>query len=127
MSDKIAGLRTAIYTVSDISTAKLWYAKVFETQPYFDQPFYIGFDIGGFELGLQPGEAVNDKKESVVAYWGVKEIYKVYNKFIEAGATEYEKPTEVGEGIIVATLKDPWNNVIGLIFNPHFKLSRLIE
>ncbi|HEX6847689.1 MAG TPA: VOC family protein [Chitinophagaceae bacterium] len=127
MGNKILGLRTTIYSVSDITAAKLWYAKVFETQPYFDQPFYVGFDIGGFELGLQPGEPGNDKKESVVAYWGVKEIHKEYNRFIEAGATEYEKPTEVGEGIIVATLKDPWNNIIGLIFNPHFKLSRLIE
>ena len=124
MSNKILGLRTAIYRVSDMSAAKEWYAKVFETQPYFDQPFYAGFNIGGFELGLQPQEVpVSDKKESVVAYWGVKEIYKEYNKFIEAGATEYEKPSEVGEGIIVATLKDPWENIIGLIFNPHFKLS----
>ena len=64
-----------------------------------------------------------DKKESVVAYWGVKEIDKEYHKFIEAGAKEYEKPTEVGEGIIVATLKDPCENIIGLIFNPHFKLT----
>lgn len=124
MSNKIIGLRTAIYRVSDIDAAKKWYAKVFETQPYFDQSFYVGFDIGGFELGLQPEEApVTDKKESVVAYWGVKEIYKEYNRFIEAGAIEYEKPNEVGEGIIVATLKDPWANIIGLIFNPHFKLS----
>jgi hypothetical protein len=62
----------------------------------------------------------------VVAYWGVKEIYKEYNRFIEAGAIEYEKPTEVGEGIIAGTLKDPWENIIGLIFNPHFKLSSLL-
>lgn len=124
MSNKILGLRTAIYRVSDINVAKEWYAKVFETRPYFDQPFYVGFDIGGFELGLQPEETpVAGKKESVVAYWGVREIYKEYNKFIEAGAVEYEKPTEVGEGIIVATIKDPWENIIGLIFNPHFKLS----
>ena len=124
MSNKILGLRTAIYRVSDINVAKEWYTKVFETQPYFDQPFYVGFNIGGFELGLQPEEVpVSDKKESVVAYWGVREIYKEYNKFIEAGAIEYEKPGEVGEGIIVATLKDPWENIIGLIFNPHFKVS----
>ena len=53
MSKKL-GLRTAIYRVSDINAARKWYAIVFETQPYFDQPFYVGFEIGGFELGLQP-------------------------------------------------------------------------
>lgn len=124
MSNKILGLRTAIYRVSDLNSAKEWYAGVFETQPYFDQPFYIGFDIGGFELGLQPEDvAVTDKKESVVAYWGVNDVQKEYDRFIASGATEHEKPTEVGGDIIVAAVKDPWNNIIGLIHNPHFKIK----
>ena len=121
---KISGLRTAIYRVSDINAAKKWYAKAFETQPYFDQPFYVGFEIGGFELGLQPeDEPVADKKESVVAYWGVEHIHKEYARFIESGAIEYEKPNEVGGEIVVATVKDPWGNIIGLIYNPHFKIG----
>lgn len=124
MSNKILGLRTAIYRVSDLNSAKEWYAKVFETQPYFDQPFYVGFDIGGFELGLQPEDvAVTDKKESVVAYWGVNDVQKEYERFIASGATEHEKPTEVGGDIIVAAVKDPWHNIIGLIHNPHFKIK----
>ena len=121
---RILGLRTAIYRVSDIDAAKKWYANVFETQPYFDQPFYVGFEIGGFELGLQPEDvAVTDKKESVVAYWGVEDIHKEYDRFIESGAIEYEKPNEVGGDIVVATVKDPWGNIIGLIYNPHFKIG----
>lgn len=124
MSSKIHGLRTAIYRVSDINSAKEWYAGVFETQPYFDQPFYVGFDIGGFELGLQPEDVpVIDKKESVVAYWGVEDVHKDYKRFIDSGGTEYEKPTEVGGDIIVASVKDPWDNIIGLIYNPHFKIK----
>lgn len=121
---KILGLRTAIYRVSDITAAKKWYANVFETQPYFDQPFYVGFEVGGFELGLQPEVvAVTDKKESVVAYWGVEDIHKEYARFIESGAVEYEKPNEVGGDIVVATVKDPWGNIMGLIYNPHFKIG----
>ena len=121
---KILGLRTAIYRVSDINAAKEWYAKVFEKQPYFNEPFYVGFEIGGFELGLQPEDKpVTDKKESVVAYWGVNDVQKEYDRFIASGATEYEKPTEVGDDIIVASVKDPWGNIIGLIYNPHFKLT----
>ena len=50
------GLRTTIYKVSDLLKAKSWYAKAFETQPYFDEPFYVGFNIGGYELGLLPEE-----------------------------------------------------------------------
>ena len=50
MKTTILGLRTTIYQVEDINSAKEWYAKVFEVQPYFDEPFYVGFDIGGYEL-----------------------------------------------------------------------------
>lgn len=122
--DKILGLRTTIYRVSDINAAKEWYAKVFEKQPYFDQPFYVGFEIGGYELGLQPEDKpVRNKKESVVAYWGVKDVQKEYDRFIASGGTGYEKPTEVGGDIIVGSVKDPWGNIIGLIYNPHFKVG----
>ena len=121
---KILGLRTTIYKVSDINAAKDWYARVFEKQPYFDEPFYVGFEISGYELGLQREETpVTDKKESVLTYWGVNDVQKEYDRFIASGASEHEKPTEVGGGIIVASVKDLWGNIIGLIYNPHFKLN----
>lgn len=121
---KILGLRTTIYKVGDIENAKNWYSNVFKTEPYFDQPFYVGFNIGGYELGLQPEETpTTDKIESVVTYWGVEDIQSVYNNFIEAGATENEKPYNVGGDLMTATVKDLWGNVIGLIYNPHFQLK----
>jgi len=123
MSKNILGLRTAIYQVSDINEAKSWYANVFQTEPYFDEPFYVGFDIGGFELGLQPDETRTEKIESVVAYWGVENVQQEFDRFIDAGATVAEEPQEVGGGIVVAKVKDPWGNIIGLICNPHFKIQ----
>ena len=121
---KILGLRTTIYKVGDIVNAKNWYASVFKTEPYFDQPFYVGFNIGGYELGLQPEETPStDKTESVVTYWGVEDIQSVYNNFIEAGATENEKPYNVGGDLRTGTVKDLWGNVIGFIYNPAFKLK----
>jgi len=50
----ILGLRTAIYPVTDLARGKAWYADVLGVAPYFDQPFYVGFTVGGFELGLIP-------------------------------------------------------------------------
>lgn len=121
---RILGLRTTIYKVGDIQKAKTWYASVFKTAPYFDQPFYVGFNIGGYELGLRPEDnPTTDKEESVVSYWGVEDIQKVYSEFIALGATENEKPYNVGGELMTATVKDPWGNVIGLIYNPEFKLS----
>lgn len=121
MKSPILGLRTVGYKVSDINKAKEWYADAFKTQPYFDEPFYVGFNIGGYELGLQPDESV--KGDNVVTYWGVENIESEYNRFLSLGATEHEAPQNVGGEIMVASLRDPWNNIIGLIYNPEFKLA----
>lgn len=94
---KILGLRTTISKVGDIENAKNRYANVFMTQPYFDQPIYVGFNVGGYELGLQPEKTPStDKTESVVIYWDLEDIQSVCNDFIKAGATENEKPYNVG-------------------------------
>lgn len=120
----ILGLRTTIYKVGDIHEAKKWYTKAFGREPYFDEPFYVGFNIGGYELGLLPEEnPTTEKSENVLTYWGVEEIEKVYTHFIASGAVENEKPHSVGEPLLVATVKDPWGNVIGFIYNPVFELK----
>jgi lactoylglutathione lyase len=121
---KILGLRTTIYKVGNLAEAKSWYAKAFQKEPYFDEPFYVGFSIGGYELGLQPEENPTlDKVESVVTYWGVEDINDIYQFFIELGAMENEKPYNVGDELMTATVKDPWGNVIGFIYNPTFRLE----
>lgn len=118
------GLRTTIYKVGDIEKARDWYSRAFETEPYFDEPYYVGFSIGGYELGLQPEEnPTTDKTESVFSYWGVEKIQLVYDRLIELGAVENEKPYNVGGELMTATVKDPFGNIIDLIYNPHFKLE----
>lgn len=117
------GLRTVIYNVSDLKKAKKWYAKAFEIKPYFDEPFYVGFNISGYELGLLPGEnQLTDKSDSVLAYWGVESIEEVYAFLLSLGAKVHEAPKNVGGELMVASVRDPWDNVIGIIYNPYFKL-----
>ncbi len=118
--NKIAGLRTVIYKVADMQAAKTWYTKAFETTPYFDETFYIGFNIDGYELGLQPTDLNTTQVDNVVAYWAADDVPAAYDRLISLGATAHEQPQEVGGGIVVATVKDPWGNAIGLIYNPHF-------
>ena len=121
---KILGLRTTIYKVSDLSKAKEWYSKAFETKPYFDEPYYVGFTTGGFELGLQPTTTIiKDNIVNVASYWGVENMEESYTKFINLGATEHEPPFNVGGEIVTATVKDPFGNLIGLIYNPQFRIS----
>lgn len=122
MQTEFVGLRTAIYKVPDIEKAKQWYAEAFHTAPYFDLPFYAGFNIAGYELGLQPDEKTETKSENVEMYRGVNDVETSYTILISLGAVAHHPPQNVGEEIIVATVKDPWDNIIGLIYNPTFKL-----
>ena len=118
---KILGLRTVAYKVENLARAKDWYAKVFAQDPYFDEPFYVGFNIGGYELGLQPAEENNIIGNSVIAYWGVEDLEKIMANMLSMGAAKCDEPMEVGGGVVVASVTDPWGNIIGLIYNPHFK------
>ena len=118
------GLRTTIYLVPDLETAKNWYSEAFETEPYFDEPFYTGFSIGGYELGLLPDPGSTDKKvPTVLSYWGVEDIQKSYEALLSKGARTHQEPTNVGGPIVVASVFDPWDNIIGIIYNPVFEIT----
>jgi predicted enzyme related to lactoylglutathione lyase len=117
----ILGLRTVIYHVKDINQAKKWYSDILGIQPYFDQPYYVGFSVGGFELGLDPNPAGPSGKGGVVAYWGVQNAEESLNRLLKLGAQKDNDVQDVGEGIKVATVLDPFGNIFGIIENPHFK------
>lgn len=117
------GLRTVIYQVDDLQKAKDWYSSVLGFAPYFDEPFYVGFNVGGFELGLDPDGENVVKGNNAIAYWGVSDIETVYKKLQQLGAEKISEITNVGDEIEVAVFKDPFGNSFGIIKNPHFKFE----
>ncbi|MFO1427133.1 MAG: VOC family protein [Steroidobacteraceae bacterium] len=120
---RFLGLRTAKYRALDLARAKAWYTEVLGTEPYFDQPFYVGFNVGGYELGLDPDPAAGREGEgSVAVYWGVPQAEAALARLLALGATLHEPMQDVGEGIRVASVIDPFGNVFGIIENPHFAL-----
>jgi len=119
----IQGLRTIIYPVSDLSRAKEWYTQVVGHPPYFDQPYYVGYSVGGFELGLIPdGVPSSDGPQ---AYWGVPDAEAELARLTSLKAVVHEAVKDVGDGIKVASVRDPFGNVLGIIENPHFKVNDL--
>ena len=115
------GLRTVIYAVNDLAKASAWYTSLVGHPPYYDQPFYVGFNVGGYELGLLPDADF----EGSATYWGTADIDAEYARAISVGAKAHSPITDVGEGIKVGTVLDPFGNVVGLIENPHFMASRV--
>jgi predicted enzyme related to lactoylglutathione lyase len=117
----ILGLRTAIYPTSDLGAAKRWYTELLGQEPYFNEPFYVGFSVGGFELGLLPdGQAGTTGPQPL---WGVADIEVAYARLLQLGATMLEPVSEVGGGIKVAAVRDPFGNRFGIIENPNFDAS----
>lgn len=124
------GLRTVIYHVPDLDRARSWYSSILDQAPYFDESFYVGFEVGGFELGLLPGASSgsseqNDTAGGVFAYWGVPDAEAALERLIEMGATERGAVEDVGGGVKVATVLDPFGNILGVIENPEFDLSKV--
>jgi predicted enzyme related to lactoylglutathione lyase len=114
----IQGLRTVIYPTLDLAAARRWYSLALEREPYFDQPFYVGFEVGGFELGLVPdGEP---GPQGAVAYWGVPNVAAEIERLVSLGAMIREQIQDVGGGIKVASVGDPFGNTLGIIENPNF-------
>jgi predicted enzyme related to lactoylglutathione lyase len=119
----IQGLRTVTYPVADIAEATAWYRKVLERAPYFEEPFYVGFEVGGFELGLMPDGTPGPA--GATAYWGTSDAGAEVERLLGLGATLNEPATDVGGGIIVATVRDPYGNLFGVIQNPHFDAAKV--
>jgi predicted enzyme related to lactoylglutathione lyase len=117
------GLRTVLYHAPDLGKAKAWYSQVLGIDPYFDQPFYVGFSVGGYELGLDPDSSTTPGgSRGAVVYWGVSDAQVTLDRLVSLGASVRSAVHDVGEGIQVASVLDPFGNIFGIIQNPHCKL-----
>jgi catechol 2,3-dioxygenase-like lactoylglutathione lyase family enzyme len=119
MPVELLGLRTVIYPVTDLAAAKLWWSTLLGQEPYFDEPFYVGFGVAGYELGLLPEATPGD---GALTYWGVESVQDAMDAAIAVGAVEHTAATEVGEGIVTGSVLTASGNVVGFIRNPNFRL-----
>ncbi len=108
-------LRTVIYHVNDLQKATEWYTLVTGIKPYFVEGYYVGFNIYGCELGLDPAKEEVKGGTQSVAYWLVDDIEESVGIFTKHDAKIISPVTTVGDGIKVATVQDPFGNCIGLI------------
>ncbi len=117
MTLSLLGLRTVIHPVTDLDAVKRWWTTLLGFEPYFDQPFYVGFAVAGYELGLLPDA---DPADGALTYWGVDDVAAAVAEAVAAGASVHIPAADVGEGIVTATVRTPDGSVVGLIRNPHF-------
>ena len=120
MTLALNGLRTVIYPSTDLDADKAWWSELLGKQPYFDQPFYVGFDVAGYEIALRPDA---DPSEGALAYWGVDDVQLAVQAALGSGSVEHTPVADVGDDIVTATVRTPAGTILGLIYNPHFKIG----
>lgn len=111
----IAGLHSVIYPATDLAASKAWWTRALGIEPYYDQPFYVGFQVGGFELGLDPD---TEDAPRAIAYWRVADMDATRAALLAAGAAPLGEVRDVGGGIRLARLRIPDGNEIGLVERP---------
>jgi predicted enzyme related to lactoylglutathione lyase len=111
------GVKTIIYPVTDIGTAKAVFTTLLGVEPYVDQPYYVGFSAGGQNIGLDPN-GHRSGMTGPVAYWHVDDITGSLKTIVDAGATVKQDVKDVGGGKLIAILTDPDGNPIGLLQQP---------
>jgi len=104
---------TIIYPVKDLARAKQVYRTLLGTEPYMDQPYYVGFRLDGQEIGLDPsGQHGNN---GPINYRHVQHITEELEQLVSAGAEVQQPVRDVGGGRQIATVRDGNGNVFGLI------------
>ncbi len=108
-------LRSVIYNVDNLQKAKEWYGKVLEADPAIDLPSFVSFNIGKDRLGLNLVDHPSQGNDSEnIAYWAVSDINGEYKRLIELGAREQGGIQNMGGGLYLTTVKDPFGNTFGI-------------
>ena len=111
------GIRTLIYPVSNVEQTKSLLRIVLGTDPYVDAPYYVGFRTDGSEIGLDPS-GHSQGMTGAVPYTEVADIKATYDLLIETGAEGVQEPKDVGQGKLIASVKDGDGNMIGIMHTP---------
>ncbi len=112
----IHGLHTVCYPTPDLAAGKSWYREVLGIDPYLDESYYVGFMVGGFELGLLPEGTPGSV--GAQAYWTVDDVSAELQRLIRLGGAVREDVIDVGGGVLVASVLDPFGNAFGIIQLP---------
>lgn len=127
----LQGLATVSYYADDMEAAKRWYTTLLGVDPYFKRPVdgpaaYLEYRIGDYqhELGLIDARYAphrrGDDPSGVVVFWHVDDVSAALEKLLSMGAKQHEPLTNREEGFVTASVVDPFGNILGIMYNPHY-------
>ncbi len=127
MTQALRGIATISFWAADHNAAVKWYSELLGTKGYFERPGYAEFRIGDYqtEVGLidsryAPHITFPQGPAGVVVYWHVDDVQKTLKRVLSMGAKQLEAPRDRGHGFVTATVVDPFGNILGIMYNPHY-------
>lgn len=123
----LRGLATVSFYAADHAAAKTWYTEFLGIKPYFERPGYAEFRLGDYqhELGLidqkyAPALDPSTGPTGVIVYWHVDDVQATFERVLSMGAKQLEAPQDRSGGFITASVVDPFGNILGIMYNPHY-------
>jgi predicted enzyme related to lactoylglutathione lyase len=126
----LRGFATVNFFADDLIAARDWYASLFGIDAYFqrpdeENPAYIEFRVGDYEdeLGIIDRRYAPHDQSSpggAVVYWHVDDVAAAVKDLQARGAKELEPIVEREAGFITASMVDPFGNILGVMYNPHY-------
>ena len=123
----LRGLTTISFWADDLAAATQWYTRFLGIPPYFERPGYVEFRLGDYqhELGLidrryGPFDPAATSSAGAVVYWHVDDVPATLATLLAMGAQPLEAPRDRGAGFITASVVDPFGNILGIMYNPHY-------
>jgi predicted enzyme related to lactoylglutathione lyase len=111
------GIGLIVYPVKDIAQATAFYQALLGVAPYAESPYYVGFRVGGQEIGLDP-HGHQKGQTGPIGYWAVEDIKQGLQQLVDAGAQVHQDVQDVGGGKLIAWVKDADGNLTGLVQSP---------
>jgi predicted enzyme related to lactoylglutathione lyase len=119
----LRGMATVNFWADDVAAARDWYVQM----PSRDAPAYVEFRIGDDEdeFGIidrrYAPPAMQAGPGGAILLWHVDDIEVAFARLKAMGAKEYDPVTKRGDsGFVTASVVDPFGNVLGIMYNPHF-------
>jgi predicted enzyme related to lactoylglutathione lyase len=124
-SQTLRGMANVSFFAADHAAAKKWYTEFLGIEPYFERPGYFEFRLGDYqhEFGVIDSKYAPNFDPSAsnhILYWHVDDVNATLDRLLSLGAELIEAPQDRGKGFITCTVRDPFGNVLGFMYNPHY-------
>lgn len=101
-----------IYPAADVPKTTEFFATMLGGEPYVESAYYTGFKTGDVEIGIVP-QAMHGAS-GALAFVTVDDIKVAVATLLAAGAETVQEITDVANGLLVASVKDPNGTTVGL-------------